>query len=64
MSAPPGSCSNGDIRLRGGTEGDTSVSGFVQVCFTGLWGEVCDYEEHWDDVAGSVVCRQLGHEFG
>ena len=63
MSAQPGSCSDGDLRLRGGTEGSLSVSGFVQVCFTGIWGTVCGVEG-WDDVAASVACRQLGHEFG
>ena len=62
-SARPGSCIDGAIRLRNGTEGSISVSGFVQVCFTGLWGTVCS-DECWDEVAASVACKQLGYEFG
>ena len=57
--APPGSCSDGDIRLEGGTVGEISTSGNIQVCYTGQWGTVCDTDEDWDEVDATVACRQL-----
>ena len=40
---------------------DVSASGTVEVCYTGLWGTVCGRNTDWNDVAGTVVCRQLGY---
>ena len=57
--APPGSCSDGDIRLEGGTVGEISTSGNIQVCYTGLWGTVCGTDEDWDEADATVACRQL-----
>ena len=51
--APPGSCS--DIRLEGGSVG---TSGNIQVCYTGLWGTVCDTNEDWDEAECAVSGRQ------
>ena len=53
--APPGSCSDGDIRLEGGSVG---TSGNIQVCYTGLWGTVCDTDEDWGQAECAVSGRQ------
>nr|CAB38028.1 scavenger receptor tyrosine kinase [Geodia cydonium] len=58
--APPGSCRDGDIRVEDGTVGTVdSVSGNIEVCYTGLWGTVC--ATVWDETNGLVACRQLGY---
>ena len=59
-AAPPGSCRDGDIRVEDGTVGTVdSVSGNIQVCYTGLWGIVC--ATVWNAANGVVACRELGY---
>lgn len=48
-------CSNGDVRLAGGTG---PYEGRVEVCFNKEWGTVCD--NNWNTIDGRVVCQQLG----
>ena len=47
-------CVDGDLRLIG----DEPTMGRVEICMGGVWGTVCD--NNWDDLAATVVCRQLG----
>ena len=48
-------CTNGDIRLQGGTN---QYEGRVEICNNNAWGTVCD--DSWNDFDARVVCRQLG----
>ena len=47
-------CTQGDIRLQGGT----TTSGRVEICYNNIWGTVCD--NFWGAADAQVVCRQLG----
>jgi len=47
-------CTQGDIRLQGGT----STQGRVEICNNNVWGTVCD--DFWGNVDAQVACRQLG----
>ena len=47
-------CTQGDIRLRGGT----TTSGRVEICYNNVWGTVCD--DSWGSTDARVACRQLG----
>ena len=50
-------CEEGEIRL---ADGNATV-GRVEVCFSGVWGVVCD--NHWDIRDARVTCRKLGLSF-
>ena len=47
-------CTQGDIRLRGGT----ATLGRVEICNANIWGTVCNHL--WDDREAEVVCVELG----
>ena len=49
------SCSNGDVRLVGGS---TVNEGNVQICYYNAWGSICD--DYWGRSDSNVICRQLG----
>jgi len=48
-------CTNGEIRLQGGTH---KYEGRVEICHNNIWGTACD--DSWSTSDASVVCRQLG----
>ena len=48
-------CSNGDLRLMGGT---TRYEGRVEFCYNETWGTICD--GFWSTNDANVACRQLG----
>ena len=56
---PPGedNCEDGDIRLMNGST-PSSYEGRVEVCFSGVWGTICN--DDWDSQDATVVCRELG----
>jgi deleted-in-malignant-brain-tumors protein 1 len=55
-----GLCTNGDLRLVGGT---TDMDGRVEICFNETWGTICD--NLWTTNDGNVACQQLGFsQFG
>ena len=47
-------CEEGDIRLVGGTN---TMEGRVEVCYSGVWGTVCN--NRWGRADAAVACRQL-----
>ena len=47
-------CSQGAIRLQGGT----TNQGRVEICNNNVWGTVCD--DLWGAPDAQVACRQLG----
>ena len=49
-------CEDGDIRLVGGI---TSLEGRIEVCYSGVWGTVCN--DLFGRADASVACRQLGY---
>ena len=49
-------CSNGEIRLEGGS---SLYEGRVEICRNQQWGTVCD--NSWTNVDATVVCRHLGY---
>ena len=53
LGSPALSCSDGDVRLRGGT----GFAGRVEVCDNGTWGTICDRGWSYEDAR--VVCNQL-----
>ena len=54
-------CSDGDIRLQGGT---SELEGRVEICHIGMWSRVCGGDS-WESKEANIVCRQLGfRDFG
>jgi len=58
-----GNCSDGDVRLVGGSD---EYEGRVEVCINQAWGTVCSgrysWRSYWGTADGRVVCRQLRHQ--
>ena len=51
---PPQPCESGDIRIYS----SNPLSGTVQVCISGTWGDICN--NYWGSNDARVACRQLG----
>ena len=60
ISTPSGNCSDGEVRLEGGTVNlqERTLEGRVEICINNAWGTVCDSAFRSPDAA--VVCRRLG----
>ena len=52
-------CTQGAIRLQGGTVTATIGQGRVEICNNNVWGTVCD--DLWGTPDAQVACRQLGY---
>ena len=52
----PANCSDGDVRLVGGTAPN---EGRVETCLNSAWGTICDSSFTGQDAG--VVCQQLGY---
>ena len=51
------SCTNGAAHLVGG---QNNAEGTVEICYSGVWGSVCD--DSWNRNDAVVVCQQLGFQ--
>ena len=54
-NTPMGNCSDGDIRLVGGSN---LLEGRVEICVSNAWGTVCG--DSFSDEDASVVCNSIG----
>ena len=55
ISTPTGNCTDGSLRLVGGTN---PAEGRVEICINNAWGTVCD--NRFTKEEALVACRQLG----
>ena len=52
-------CNEGEMRL---VDGDIEQEGRPEVCWNGVWGNICD--DVWQEVDAYILCRQLGYDGG
>ncbi|XP_019853225.1 PREDICTED: deleted in malignant brain tumors 1 protein [Amphimedon queenslandica] len=53
----PANCTDGDIRLYGGS---IPNQGILHVCSNGIWGTVCS-NNNWNNIETDIACFQLGY---
>lgn len=58
-STQPATCDTGDVRLVGGTVGERTLAGRVEVCVNNAWGTVCG-NRFFDNTDAGVICQQIG----
>ena len=60
ISIPSGNCSDGDLRLVGGSDNleQGTREGRVEICINNAWGTVCD--DGFTDIDASVACYHIG----
>ena len=51
-----GRCTDGDVKLFGGT----ASQGRLQMCVEGVWAPVISFDQQ----AASIACKQLGYHSG
>ena len=60
ISTPNGNCSDGELRLVGGSDNEVQGTreGRVEICINNAWGSICD--TLFGNPDAQVACHELG----